>query len=114
MIHSMVVYAFAPTEKIHRFLDFTYEHTTVNKTTGCVVWGGIQSGYEDDQGNLTLDTFYHNRIASRGCFANVTTMTSKDLSPSYNHLPKSVRDTLSLTSIMAGNVELPHKGLLSG
>ena len=36
MIHSMSIYAFARPETIHRFLDFTYEHGTVDPKSGCI------------------------------------------------------------------------------
>ena len=65
MIHSMAVYAFAPQEKIHRFLDFTYEHSTVDKETGCIMWGGIQAGYNDPKSDDTLLSFYQKKVAKK-------------------------------------------------
>jgi hypothetical protein len=41
-IHSMVVYGFAAQDRVHRFLDFTYEHRDQNQTDGCLIWGGIR------------------------------------------------------------------------
>ena len=114
MIHSMAVYAFSPPEKIHRFLDFTYEHSTVNSTTGCVVWGGIQAGYNDANANTTLQNYMSEKVAGVGCTANVSIMNQDDLSPSYQHLPDFLDGQVGLETIMAGKVEMPNRGLLSG
>eukprot|EP00536_Pseudo-nitzschia_multiseries_P009884 jgi/Psemu1/319739/estExt_fgenesh1_pm.C_2870017 len=116
MIHSMSVYAFSPPEKIHRFLDFTYEHSTVNDTTGCVVWGGIQAGYNDPNAGTTLENFLQKKVLGvNGCAANISLMSSDDLSPTYQHLPDHLMNReLTLKSIMYGKVELPYQGLLSG
>jgi len=114
MIHSMAVYAFAPPERIHRFLDFTYEHSTVSKSSGCVVWGGIQAGYDDPLADETLDFYYKTKVAAPGCLANLTLMSAHNLSPTYSHLPKYLNGKLKLKTIMAGKVELPGRGSLSG
>lgn len=114
MIHSMAVYAFSPPEKIHRFLDFTYEHATVDKKTGCVVWGGIQAGYDDPDAERNVDTFLQEKVFSKKCYANATTMHIQDLSPTYSHVPDRVAGPISLKTVMAGKVELPNKGILSG
>jgi len=116
MIHSMSVYAFSPPESIHRFLDFTYEHSTVNTTTGCVVWGGIQAGYNDPNANTTLENYLQKKVSGvDGCVADVSFMSSGDLSPTYQHLPDHLMNgEMQLKTIMAGKVELPGQGLLSG
>lgn len=114
MIHSMSIYAFSPPEKIHRFLDFTYEHSTVDKQTGCVMWGGIQAGYNDPNATITLHAYMQQKVIGKGCTANVTLPSQDDLSPTYQHLPPEVQRTLKLETIMAGKVELPGKGSLSG
>lgn len=114
MIHSLAVYAFSPPEKIHRFLDFTYEHATTDKKTGCVIWGGIQAGYNDTNAASTIQKFLDERITSKGCHANVTMMQPEDLSPTYAHLSNNLAGKVSLKTVMAGKVELPNKGLLSG
>jgi len=114
MIHSMAIYSFAPKEKIHRFLDFTYEHATTDEKTGCVVWGGIQAGYDDPNGGKTVANFLQEKVLSKNCNANVTTMERQDLSPSYGHLPDRLGGEVFLESVMAGKVELPNKGILSG
>jgi Glycolipid 2-alpha-mannosyltransferase len=116
MIHSMAVYGHSPPDKIHRFLDFTYEHGTLDKKTGCLMWGGIQAGYNDKNSTATLDNFYHKHVVEKkNCAAaNVTFPTQIDLSPTYQHLPDVLGGKVELRSIMAGKIELPHKGLLSG
>jgi hypothetical protein len=76
IVHSMAVYAFASQSQIHRFLDFTYEHVTVDRRVqllrednhdhgngngdGCIIWGAIQAGYMDnEEGHLqnTMEQF---------------------------------------------------------
>ena len=115
MIHSMAVYAFSPPEKIHRFLDFTYEHSTFDVVSGCLIWGGIQAGYNDTNADKTINTFYKEKVAEKGCTANRTITFEGGLSPTYSHLPKEIRDgKLKLKSVMAGKVELLGKGILSG
>lgn len=115
MIHSMAVYAFAPAYRIHRFLDFTYEHGTVDKANGCLTWGGIQAGYDDTQSSLTVDSFYQRFALERGCQLNASFLGANDLSPSYSHLSPKERSRLSLHTVVAGAVELPAgKGILSG
>ena len=108
MIHSMAVYWFSPQTKIHRFLDFTYEHSTFKNTDGCLQWGGIQAGYRDRE--ATAVTRFRDDLLSRGCPVNVTMMSGPDLSPSYAHY----REELSLRTVAAGKVEISGKGPLSG
>lgn len=119
MIHSLVVYAYAPREKIHRFLDFTYEHATLNGTDGCLLWGGIQSGYNDPTPSTTLDPFHFRYVLNATHCTTVPIRESflgaPDLSPSYAHLQKSLRKRIDLLTITAGDVELPQgKAILSG
>lgn len=119
MIHSMAVYGFSPKEKIHRFLDFTYEHSTVNSTTGCVDWGGIQAGYDDPNANETLQNYWREKIDGRNCDSNPyqtnrSFFTQYDLSPTYQHLPDRLNGKVKLETITTGRVEMPGKGLLSG
>ena len=115
LIHSTAVYAFANQSSIHRFLDFTYEHGTVNKTSSCLVWGGIQAGYNDPHSRATMDDYYRRMLVERGCHANAVMLFEDDLSPTYQHtIPPAYRGELSLHTITAGLVELPNKGILSG
>jgi hypothetical protein len=114
MIHSMIIYGFAAQDRVHRFLDFTYEHGTVNQTDGCLIWGGIQAGYNDANATATLTNYYDSMILSRTCPGNATFLQEEDLSPSYAHIPDRIRGKVSLHTITAGRVELPGKGILSG
>lgn len=114
MIHSMSVYLFAPQERIHRFLDFTYQHSTENQTSGCVVWGGIEAGYDDPNAEKTLADYYQRQVVDLNCPYNATFLSESDLSPSYAHYPTELKGRLFLQSIMSGNVEKPRKGILSG
>lgn len=114
MIHSMAVYSFTPPEQIHRFLDFTYEHGTVDHASGCVVWGGIQAGYEDPNVEDTLNSYWVKKVASVGSCHNRDYLLSKEnLSPTYSHLPPE-KAGIKLRTIMHGKIEVPDKGLLSG
>jgi Glycolipid 2-alpha-mannosyltransferase len=115
MIHSLAVYWFAPEERIHRFLDFTYEHGTFNETNGCLLWGGIQAGYDDSNAAQTMSNFYQTLVLDRRCSVNASYMSDVDLSPTYAHLPGRVRGQVTLQTITAGAVEFPQgKGSLSG
>jgi hypothetical protein len=111
----MATYAFSPPDKVHRFLDFTYEHGTVNHTSGCVVWGGIQAGFDDPNADQTLDSFYQKKVLQvKGCTNKHYILSEENLSPTYSHLPLSQKGNLALRTIMAGKIELPDKGILSG
>jgi Glycolipid 2-alpha-mannosyltransferase len=114
MIHSLSVYFFAPPERIHRFLDFTYQHGTENQTSGCVVWGGIEAGYDDEDAERTLNEYFQSQVVELACPSNATFLSEEDLSPSYAHYPPHMKGRMFLHSIMAGNVEKPGKGMLSG
>jgi alpha 1,2-mannosyltransferase len=115
MIHSMVAYAFAPPERIHRFLDFTYEHSTLNKTSGCLIWGGIQAGANDTNAQRVMDEYYAKYALDLNCPVNASYLGSDDLSPLYSHLSPLEKTKISLHTITAGSVELPSgKGPLSG
>jgi len=111
----MAVYWFAPKERIHRFLDFTYEHGTFNETSGCLLWCGIQAGYDDSNATDTLSNFNKSLVLDRGCSVNAFILSAVDLSPTYSHLPSKLEGEVSLLTITAGAVEFPSgKGSLSG
>jgi hypothetical protein len=115
MIHTMAVIGFAPPERIHRFLDFTYEHGTLNQTNGCLIWGGIQAGYADVNASVTLNRFYQSSMIDQKCPGNATYLHEPDLSPTYAHIPTELKGKVALQTIVAGRVELPAgKGILSG
>ena len=53
ILQSAVVQIFLPPERVHLFLDFTYEHATrgsAGNRTECVVFGGIAQGERDTAG----------------------------------------------------------------
>lgn len=114
MIHSLSVYFFAPPERIHRFLDFTYQHSTEDQSTGCVTWGGIEAGYDDPDAEKTMTEYYQRQVVDLNCTSNATFLSEADLSPTYAHYPADLKGRLFLHSIMSGNVEKPGKGILSG
>ena len=115
LIHSTAVYAFANESSIHRFLDFTYEHGTVNSTSQCLLWGGIQAGYNDQNSSATVGDYYQRLLVDRNCHASAQMVFENDLSPTYQHaIPPRYRGELSLHTVTAGLVELSEKGILSG
>jgi len=123
LVHTLVVYAFASAARIHRFLDFTYQHTTIDyfkdREKECISWGSIQAGYNDlDEGERKVDEFYKTHVLDKDCFtANRTFLYEEDLSPTYAHLPDEIRrrrQPFKLKTVHAGKVELPHQGILSG
>lgn len=108
-LHSMVVYGYASPSRIHRFLDFTYEHKTVKED--CVAWGGIQAGYKDVHATATLDAYFEKH---RHCpKVRRYTLNQTDLSPGYQH-HNDVMPSLQLDTVMAGGLELKGRGNLSG
>ena len=115
LIHSTAVYAFANESSVHRFLDFTYEHGTINSTSQCLMWGGIQAGYNDPNSSATIDEYYQGLLVDRNCHANVGMLFESDLSPTYQHnISPPYRGELSLLTVAAGLIEIPDKGILSG
>ena len=110
----MVVYAYAQSDEIHRFLDFTYEHKTMHKIDRCVAWGGIQAGYNDINASTTLQEFYDLEVMQRNCSLQSVYLGESDLSPSYSHRDSTFGTPLALHTITAGAVELAGKGILSG
>lgn len=126
-IHSMAVYAYARPEQIHRFLDFSYEHKTIlNKTDGCITWGGIQAGYKDKNSSSLLLEYYNRHIIKQDCslhvspknpaekFYQASFLRATDLSPSYQHLSPQQTKYVHLHTITSGDVELARKGIMSG
>ena len=113
MIHTITIFRFADASQVHRFLDFTYQHGTMNRTTKCLVWGGMQAGYADVQAKERLEWFYQKQSQKGACALNRTTLALQDLSPTYAHLPEGM-EAVELETVVAGNVEVMGKGLLSG
>jgi alpha 1,2-mannosyltransferase len=115
MIHTLAVIAFAPQDRVHRFLDFTYEHGTFDNQDGCLLWGGIQAGYDDPNASLTLNEFYRTKTLDLNCSVNATYLSEPDLSPTYSHIPPDRKGRVSLHTLIRGWVETSSgKGLLSG
>jgi alpha 1,2-mannosyltransferase len=118
VIHSLVVYAFAPPSQIHRFLDFSYQHITMAKK--CPFWGAFQTGYADPHGASRLQQWLVENTNLHNCTPydavhhpngyRLQEMTQQDLSPTYAHYPGKFK----LFQLAAGSVELKHKGLASG
>jgi alpha 1,2-mannosyltransferase len=117
LVHSLAVYAFAQPTQIHRFLDFTYEHVTIDyfkdREKECISWGSIQAGYNDPNGETRVDEFYETYVLRKDCkTANRSYISAEDLSPTYSHIPKGKE--VILKTVHAGKVELPGQGALSG
>lgn len=88
-VQTITALAFLPPERIHRFLDWTYEHFTLDNDD-CPYWGALQSGYLDPNINETFDIFHEEFIKKRGCLeVNHLEMNYLVLSPTYSHLPNS-------------------------
>lgn len=120
-LHTLSVYAFSPPEKIHRFLDFTYEHfTMVSPPNGCPAIGGIQQGYNDPQGRTLVMKKHRIYRKQLNCGAvntkrNLFTLTWIDLSPTYNHIPKDKVKSLVLTCLTAyKHIDEKNRTYLSG
>ena len=82
------------------------------------VWGGIQAGYNDPNGDQIVEKFYDTHVLKKDCHtANMTYILEEDLSPAYSHIPEEIRKDgkkIALKTVHAGKVELPGQGLLSG
>eukprot|EP00545_Synedropsis_sp_CCMP1620_P007691 CAMPEP_0119030688 /NCGR_PEP_ID=MMETSP1176-20130426/41157_1 /TAXON_ID=265551 /ORGANISM="Synedropsis recta cf, Strain CCMP1620" /LENGTH=219 /DNA_ID=CAMNT_0006987063 /DNA_START=1019 /DNA_END=1678 /DNA_ORIENTATION=+ len=128
VIQTGAVYTFLPSHKIHRFLDWTYEHFTLTKGTNCPKWGALATGYNDDRANETIATFVQQLKDDNCTIGDAAIMTRRqvpglhvyhdavaDLSPTYNHLPASMLLTnKTLISIKAGRIDIPGRGERSG
>ena len=123
IIHTSGVYAFVDTDRIHRFLDFTYEHFTNYKKSQCPLWGAISGGYNDPNAHQRIAEYIQRELVDKACpkpyekkpyFPRILNLTAKDLSPTYHHLPPHLRDTLSLPEVAAGHVDLANAGIRSG
>jgi alpha 1,2-mannosyltransferase len=121
-IQTMLVYAFLPPERIHRFLDWSYEHMTHYKQ--CPMWGALQAGYLDPNATAHFDKFIAtNRLDQKRCRLRRNVLEARDLSPTYSHLPpsswfikrfKTPLDKFYWRTLAAGLVEKPGQGIMSG
>lgn len=126
-IQAIAVYHFLPPERIHRFLDFTYEHMSYKQIEDlqCPHWGAIQSGYLDTNINATFTRFRHESNMNRHRCPGIRRypFVSKDLSPTYSHLPPPQwwNKTFGVSlghfkwkTFAAGSVEGRFRGIMSG
>ncbi len=128
-IQTIAVYAFLPPQRIHRFLDWTYEHMTYAQSEfglSCPHWGSIQAGYLDPNVESTFLRFeIESKMNRRKCPAirKRKVFRESDMSPTYSHLPPTswFNDTFGMPrhefewkTFAAGSVEGPDKGILSG
>lgn len=121
VIQTGAVYAFAETKRIHRFLDFSYEHFTLDKD-GCPKWGALSTGYMDKSAEELVAHFVK-KLEDANCTMDdskrvvpglhVSRDSVADLSPTYHHLKPKLR-TMTILSVKAGRVDLPNRGELSG
>lgn len=123
VIQTGAVYAFAETKRIHRFLDFSYEHFTLDEN-GCPKWGALSTGYRDDSAEELVATFVQ-KLDNANCTINdsqakrvvpglhVSRDSVADLSPTYHHLPPRLRKS-TILSVKAGRIDLPNRGERSG
>jgi alpha 1,2-mannosyltransferase len=124
VIQTAAVYNFCQPRKIHRFLDWTYEHFTLTKQ-GCPKWGALATGYNDDHANATVATFLK-QLEVANCTMDQDSIRRQipmlhvyydyiaDLSPTYNHLPMLEYENVRLVSVKAGRIDLPGRGERSG
>jgi hypothetical protein len=121
VIQTATVLTFVDQTRIHRFLDWTYEHFTMDKTTNCPQWGALQLGYEDQTPQKTLKAFMTEFVTARNCSLEtpgyytlkLAELNVKDLSPTYNHIPME-RQHLNISMIKAGKVDRQNEGTNSG
>jgi hypothetical protein len=121
VIQTATVLSFADQRRIHRFLDWTYEHFTMDKKTNCPHWGALQLGYEDSFAQKTVNAFLAEFVTARNCSLTgpgqyslqLAELNVKDLSPTYNHIPPE-RQHLNITMIKAGKVDRKNEGINSG
>mmetsp|Transcript_9596 Transcript_9596/g.10653 ORF Transcript_9596/g.10653 Transcript_9596/m.10653 type:complete len:353 (+) Transcript_9596:334-1392(+) len=123
VIQTSVVYALCKTERIHRYLDFSYEHFTLDKD-GCPKWGVLSTGYRDKNAEDLVKNFVK-MLEEANCFVDPSSSKRsvpglhisrdhvRDLSPSYNHLRPNQRN-MTVLSIKAGKIDLPNRGDKSG
>jgi len=119
ILQTAAVYAFADQSKVHRFLDFTYQHFTSYHDSGCPMWGSLATGYNDAQGTAVADNLVK-ELRAKGCPREgedfkfkLFDLPQTDLSPTYNHLPAHMAN-ITLRHVKAGLVDVPHKGAQSG
>ena len=120
VIQTATILAFANETRIHRFLDWTYEHFTLDETTKCPVWGALQGGYDDRTAHQQINVFVAEYVTARNCSVNdgkygiqIINISVKDMSPTYNHIPADMQNTM-IPMVKAGKMDRCHEGLNSG
>lgn len=121
-IQTSLVYAFVPPERIHRFLDWSYEHMTGSKN--CPHWGAVQAGYLDPNATVHIAKMINTwNLKNKRCPVRRKGFLEADLSPTYSHLPPSAwfmdkfgkpREKFKWRTLAAGTVEKPDQKLFSG
>ena len=119
------MYSFSHTNESHWFIELAYEHVDVDgNSNGCSIWVALSTGIEDNDGKEVVARLLKN-LQEVQCVVDSSSARRKvpqlhvsydhvkDLSPSYNHLPLSLRN-ISLLSVKAGKIDLPGRGEKSG
>lgn len=117
VVHTMAVASSATSarDNTHRFLDFTFEHFDRQTKAACPTWGSLQVGYNDLKGKEHLNEWVHIYLTKRHCKVGdheaiqIHTMEWSDLSPTYSHLPREIIGSITLPTVTAGLVDLPHR-----
>jgi len=119
ILQTAAVYAFCDQAKVHRFLDFTYQHFTSYHDSGCPMWGSLATGHNDLHAAEIVNDFVH-EMREKGCPREdeafkfkVVNLPTSDLSPSYNHLSSHLAN-ITLRHVKVGLVDVPGRGPTSG
>ena len=132
IIQTALVYTYAKPHEIHRFLDWSYEHFTLD-ARGCPKWGALQGGYDDQHIANRIEAYLKGlpsecpsvlRMATGQEAAKkqknppvsqlaVGDIPLEDLSPTYNHVPAKRRISFVRT-LRIGRMELMGRGERSG
>jgi alpha 1,2-mannosyltransferase len=132
-IQTIAVYAFCPPTRIHRFLDWSYEHMTVKpkgkmkiqntesdgRTTTIVIsincphWGAIQAGYLDPDMNGTISLFEkESNMLLKRCHKPRRVrvnqfLEASDLSPTYAHYFVDKEEETLIPSFVITDAAMP-------
>jgi hypothetical protein len=125
VIQTCAVYSFCPEGRVHRFLDWTYEHFTVNSSSGCPIWGALSTGYKDVDASKRIQAYVDN-FRRINCTVeefpprlphvpklHISRDHVRDLSPNFHHLPIALLNT-TILSLKAGRIDLPGRRDKSG
>jgi Glycolipid 2-alpha-mannosyltransferase len=89
---------------------------SVVESERCLIWGGMQAGYNDPHASVTVSQFCRYHLDHSICPEHpvLTKLGYDDLSPTYNHLTSKQSRRVQLETCVAGGVEIKGKGKLSG